>query len=59
MRVKTTEKIIIDWKESELWDGFVRLVEEINNEITVDEIVELITELRKIMMDLEEYMEVE
>ena len=38
MRVKTTEKIIIIWKESELWNDFDRFIGVIRSEITVEEI---------------------
>lgn len=59
MRVKTTEKIIITWKESELWNDFDRFIDVVRSEITLDEIEGLIDDLQKIMTDLEEYMEVE
>ena len=59
MRVKTTEKIIISWEESELWNDFDRLIGVIHMEINDDEIFQLIEELQKIMTDLEEHMEVE
>lgn len=59
MRVKTTEKIIITWQESDLWNDFDRFIGVVRSEITVDEILGLVDELQKIMTDLEEYMEVE
>lgn len=59
MRIKTTEKIIISWKESELWNDFDRFIGIVRSEITVEEIMDLIDDLQKIMTDLEEYMEVE
>lgn len=59
MKVKTTEKIIITWKESEIWNDFERLISDICCEVSVDEILGLTEELQKIMTDLEEYMEVE
>lgn len=59
MRIKTTEKIIITWKESEIWNDFDRFIGVIRSEITLDEIEALIDDLQKIMTELEEYMEVE
>ena len=59
MRVKTTEKIIITQKESELWNDFDRFIGVVRSEITLDEIEGLIDDLQKIIADLEEYMEVE
>lgn len=59
MRVKTTEKIIITWKESEIWNDFERLISDICCEVSADEILGLAEDLQKIMKDLEEYMEVE
>lgn len=59
MRVKTTEKIIITWKESEIWNDFERLMSDICCEVSADEILGLAEDLQKIMKDLEEYMEVE
>lgn len=59
MRVKTTEKIIMSWKENEIWGDFDRLIDEIHTEINDDEIFELVNELQKIMSNLEEYIEVE
>lgn len=59
MRIKTTEKIIITWKESELWNDFERFIGVVRSEVTVEEIMDLIDDLQKIMTDLEEYMEVE
>ena len=59
MRVKTTEKIIMSWKENEIWSDFDRLIDEIHTEINDDEIFELVNELQKIMSNLEEYIEVE
>lgn len=59
MRVKTTEKIIMSWKENEIWGDFDRLIDEIHTEINDDEIFELVNELQKIISNLEEYIEVE
>ena len=59
MRVKTTEKIIMSWKENEIWGDFDRLIDEIHTEINDDEIFELVNEFQKIMSNLEEYIEVE
>ena len=52
MRVKTTEKIIITWKESEIWNDFEKLMEDICCEVSVDEILGLGEDLQKIMKDL-------
>ena len=59
MRVKKTEKIIISWKESEIWDDFKKLIDEIHTEIDDDELFLLDNEMQKIMTELEENMEVE
>ena len=59
MRVKKTEKIIISWKESEIWDDFKKLIDEIHTEIDDDELFLLVNEMQKIMTELEENMEVE
>lgn len=59
MRVKTTEKIIITRKESELWNDFDRFIGVVRSEITLYEIEGLIDDLQKIIADLEEYIEVE
>lgn len=59
MRVKKTEKIIIDWKEKVLWNDFENLINEIHTEVDDDELFLLVNEMRKIMAELEENMEVE
>lgn len=59
MRVKKTEKIIIDWKEKVLWNDFENLINEIHTEVDDDELFLLVNEMRKIMTDLEDYLEVE
>ena len=59
MRIKKTEKIIISWKEGEIWDDFKKLIDEIHTEIDDDELFLLVNDLQKIMTDLEEYIEVE
>ena len=59
MRVKTTEKIMISWKENDLWNDFDRFIGVVRSEATLEEILDLVDDLQKIMTDLEEYMEVE
>lgn len=59
MRIKKTEKIIISWKESELWNDFEKLIDEIHTEIDDDELFLLVDGMQKIMTELEENMEVE
>ena len=59
MRVKTVEKIIISWEESEFWNDFDRFIGVVRSEATVEGILNLVDDLQKTMGDLEEYMEVE
>lgn len=59
MRIQKTEKIIMSWKENEIWGDFDRLIDEIHTEVEDDKLYGLVEELQKIMTDLEEYMEVE
>ena len=59
MRIKKTEKIIISWKESEIWNDFENLINEIHTEVDDDELFLLVNEMQKIMTELEENMEVE
>lgn len=59
MRVKTTEKIIIGWKERDLWNDFDRFIGVVRSEVTLEEILGLVDDLQKIMSDLEDYLEVE
>lgn len=59
MRVRTTEKIIINWKEKDLWNDFDRFIGVVRSEATIEEILDLVDDLQKIMTDLEDYLEVE
>ena len=59
MRIEMTEKIIISEEESELWNNFDKLIGEIRNEISSDEIDEIIDELQKMMSNLGLYVEEE
>lgn len=59
MRIQKTEKIIMSWKENEIWGDFDRLIDEIHTEIEDDELYGLVNDLQKIMTELEEHMEVE
>lgn len=59
MRIEMTEKIIISEEESELWNNFDKLIGEIRDEISSNEIDEMIGELQKIMSNLGLYVEEE
>lgn len=59
MRIEMTEKIIISEEESELWNNFDKLIGEIRDEISSDEIDEVIDELQKMMSNLGLYVEEE
>lgn len=59
MRIEMTEKIIISEEESELWNNFDKLIGEIRDEISSDEIDEIIGELQKMMSNLGLYVEEE
>lgn len=59
MRVKTTEKIIINREERDLWNDFDRLIGVMCSEATIEEILDLIDDLQKLMSYLEEYLEEE
>lgn len=59
MRIEMTEKIIISEEECELWNNFDKLIGEIRDEISSDEIDEIIGELQKMMSNLGLYVEEE
>ena len=59
MRIEMTEKSIISEEECELWNNFDKLIGEIRDEISSDEIDEIIGELQKMMSNLGLYVEEE